>query len=165
MILKTLMVISKTYLSSFENSFGHSFDLILSKSVSIISWGCEWQWWRLWSKSGRWRWWAQLQWSSLSSVIVMTLTGWWSWWWFSASLRQYETFWGVFNKGWINLTMRKLLILVILWFLQRKCFGDILASIHNCLEVVWLVLMSQKNGFDTNNYFVLSSCFQHDWLI
>ena len=37
-------------------------------------------------------------------------------------------------------------------------------SIHNCLEVVWLVLMSQKNGFDTNNYFVLSSCFQHDWL-
>ena len=81
-----------------------------------------WQWWRLWSKSGRWRWWAQLQWSSLSSVIVMTLTGWWSWWWFSASLRQYETFWGVFNKGWINLTMRKLLILVILWFLQRKCF-------------------------------------------
>ena len=24
--------------------------------------------------------------------------------------------------------------------------------------------MSQKNGFDTNNYFVLSSCFQHDWL-
>ena len=37
-------------------------------------------------------------------------------------------------------------------------------SIHNCLEVVWLVLMSQKNGFDTN-YFVLSSCcFQHDWL-
>ena len=37
-------------------------------------------------------------------------------------------------------------------------------SIHNCLEVVWLVLMSQKNGFDTSNYFVLSSCFQHDWL-